>query len=110
MLGFKIRIRQLSVHLGIGSGHGKSDSRQHVVCGDPIDVVLVNLGAHHDSVVLLVILFPSLACPLLAYRFGPPSSFLVLLEFLVRHVRVDRTCVAAVDAHGATARAGWGRG
>ena len=89
VLCVEVGVGQVSVHLGVGPRDGEADARQHVIGGDPIDVVLVDFGPDHHAVLVLVLFPLPLARALLADVLGPSLSVLVLGQLLAMVVRVD---------------------
>lgn len=86
VLRVKVSIGKISVHLGVGSRDGEANTRQHVVGSDPVDVILVHLGAYYDAVLVLVLLALPLAGSLLSYVFSPSRGLIVLGHLVRRHV------------------------
>jgi hypothetical protein len=99
VLRVEVGVGKVAVHLSVRSRHGEADARQHVVGGDPVNVVLVDLGAYDDAVFVLVLLSLPLACPLLANVFCPSCGIVVLLHVVLRHVRSDRSCGPTHQRH-----------
>ena len=106
MLSIEISVGKLAVHLGVGPGHGKSDTSKHVVGGDPIDMVLVDLGANDNSVLILVFSPLPFARPLLANVLSPAGGFLVLRHLVEVNIGVDGPCGPADERHGPPATGG----
>lgn len=102
VLRVKVGISEISVHLGVGSRDGEADTRQHVVGGHPVDVVLVDLGAYHDAVFVFVLLALPLACSLLADVLSPARGLIVLGHLVEMHVGVDGACGPTHKRHGAS--------
>lgn len=76
MLGPKIGRCEFPVHLRVDSRHRKANSGQHVVCGDIVNVVLIDLGAH-DNPIIVILLTPSPRCALLFDCLRPPCRIII---------------------------------
>ena len=86
MLSIEVSVSEVAVHLCIGPRHRKPNTSKHVVSGDPVDVVLIDLGANDYAVFVLVFSALSLARPFLADMLGPARSVFVLWHLVEVHV------------------------
>jgi hypothetical protein len=102
VLRLKVGVGKLAVHLRVRPRDREADTREHVVRRDPVDVMLVHLGAHHDAVVVLFLLPLPLTGPLLANVLCPPRGIVILGHFLEVHVRVYRPRSPPSQRHGAS--------
>ncbi len=109
VLGVKVGISEISVHLGVGARDGEADTRQHVVGRHPVDVVLVDLGSYDDAVFIIVFFALPFACSLLTDVLSPAGRVFVLGYLVEMHVRVDGACGPTHKRHGASAFVGRGR-
>lgn len=105
MLRLKVRISQLSTELRIDPRHGEADPRQHIIRRNPVDMVLVDLCANHDTLVVVIVPAPALARPSMFYRLCPPRGLLVL-QIVEVEVRLGRAGDAARHAERGPSQAG----
>lgn len=97
----KVCVGKVAIHFGVCSRHGKPNTCQHVVGRDPVDVVLVDLCADDDAVLVVVFLALALAGALVADVLCPARGVLVLGHLVEVDVRVDGARVPAHETHGA---------
>ena len=95
MFRCEVGVGERSVHFGIRSRDGKSDTSQHVICGNPVDMVLIDLGSDNHSVLVLIVLPFPLTGALLSYGLGPSEGVLILHN-IFRHVGVYALCVPSI--------------
>lgn len=106
MLGIKVSVGKIAVHLRICARHGETNTGEHVVGRHPVDMVLVDFCANDDAVVILVVPPFALAGALLSDVLSPSRGVLVLWHVIEMHVRVYRACGPARQGHGSPATGG----
>lgn len=86
VLRIEVGIGKFSVHLGVCPRHSETNTCQHIVGRNPVDVVLVDLRSD-DYTILILILFPlSFARSLLSNVFCPTRGIFVLGNLIEVHV------------------------
>lgn len=99
MLGFKIGRRKLPLHFGVDSRNGEANAGQHVVCSNPVHVVLVHLGSYDDPFVVIVIASPSLGSSPLLDDFRITRGIFIGIEIVDDRIRVVGSRSPAGQAH-----------
>lgn len=107
MLRLEVSVGELAIHLRVGPRHGEADAGKHVVCCNPVDVVLIHLGTNDDAVVVFILFPLPLAGPFLPDVLRPSRCILILGHLFQVHIRVYRSSSTPCQRHGA-ASACWG--
>ena len=88
VLCVEVCVGELSIQFCVGPADCKSDSREHVISGDPVDVVLIDFRPYYDPVVVRIHA-SFLGCPPSLDVLCPTSHIFVLWNVInVVHVRI----------------------
>ena len=99
MLCFKICRGEFTFQFGIDSRYRESDTSQHVIRCDPIDMILVHLGSYDDPVIFVVIATPAPGRSALLDSFCVTGSIFIRDGLICDRVRVVRSGGSTGKAH-----------